>query len=171
VQKEQIEPAGLIERALEIARPRLDRSRVALTVSAAPGLPRIEADAVQLELALLNLVTNAIDAMGEGGSLDVRLTTTGTGVRLEVADSGPGIPEAMLTSIFEPWVTTKPFGRGTGLGLAIARSVIGAHGGTISVANRPGGGALFTVDLPAVNSPDGAADPRPENEARRRGRP
>jgi signal transduction histidine kinase len=171
VQKEQIEPAGLIERALEIARPRLDRSGVALSVSAAPGLPRIEADAVQLELALLNLVTNAMDAMGDGGTLDVKLTTTATGVRLEVADSGPGIPEAMLKSIFEPWVTTKPFGRGTGLGLAIARSVIGAHGGTISVANRPGRGAVFTVDLPAANSSDAAAEARPDNEARRMGRP
>ena len=119
VQKEQIDPAALIDRVIEIAQPRLDRSRVALSVGAAPGLPRIEADAVQLELALLNLVTNPIDDMADGGSLDLRLTPAGTGVRLEVADSGPGIPEAMLTSIFEPWVTTKPFGRGTGLGLAV----------------------------------------------------
>jgi signal transduction histidine kinase len=107
--------------------------------------------------------------MPDGGSLDLRLTPTRTGVRLEVADSGPGIPEAMLTSIFEPWVTTKPFGRGTGLGLAIARSVIGAHGGTISVANRPGGGAVFTVDLPAVAlaSP---VEPSAEGDARPQGR-
>ncbi len=175
VQKEQIEPAALIERALEIAQPRLARSRVTLSVSAAPGLPRIEADVVQLELALLNLVTNAIDAMGDGGSLSVRLTPAGTGVRLEVADSGPGIPEPMLASIFEPWVTTKPFGRGTGLGLAIARSVIGAHGGTIAVANRPAGGAVFTVDLPGV-TPAASAEPRPggepprDDDSRRQGR-
>jgi signal transduction histidine kinase len=169
VQKEQIDPAALIDRVIEIAQPRLDRSRVSLSVGAAPGLPRIEADAVQLELALLNLVTNAIDAMPDGGSLDLRLTPAGTGVRLEVADSGPGIPEAMLTSIFEPWVTTKPFGRGTGLGLAIARSVIGAHGGTISVANRSPRGAVFTVELPAV-APAASVEPRAESGARRQGR-
>ena len=149
VQRAQVDPAALIERVLEIAQPRLDRNQVRVTVRAAAGLPRIEADAVQLELALLNLVTNAIDAMGDGGSLSVTLTQNGDGVRLEVGDSGPGVPDALLPTIFEPWVTTKPYGRGTGLGLAIARGVIGAHGGTIGVANRPTGGAVFTVDLPA----------------------
>jgi two-component system, NtrC family, sensor kinase len=148
VQRVQVEPAALIGRVLEIAQPRLDRNHVVVDVQAAPGLPRIEADAVQLELALLNLVTNAIDAMVEGGTLTVRLSPLGEGVRLEVGDSGPGVPDALLPTIFEPWVTTKPFGRGTGLGLAIARGVIGAHGGTIQAGNRPTGGALFTVDLP-----------------------
>jgi len=119
-------------------------------VDAAPGLPDIEGDAVHLELALLNLVTNAIDAMGDGGALSVSLAPRGSGVRLEVGDSGPGVPESLIAQIFDPWVTTKPYGRGTGLGLAIARSVIGAHGGTISVANRPTGGAVFTVDLPVA---------------------
>jgi two-component system NtrC family sensor kinase len=151
VQRAQVEPAALIERVLEIAQPRLDRNHVAVTVHAAPGLPPIEADAVQLELALLNLVTNAIDAMIEGGSLTVTLSRLGAGVRLEVADSGPGVPEALLPTIFEPWVTTKPYGRGTGLGLAIARGVIGAHGGTIGVSNRQAGGAVFTVDLPPTH--------------------
>jgi two-component system, NtrC family, sensor kinase len=151
VQRTQVDPAALIGRVLEIAQPRLDRNHVVVAVNAVPGLPLIEADAVQLELALLNLVTNAIDAMVEGGSLTVTLSQLGDGVRLEVADSGPGVPEALLPTIFEPWVTTKPFGRGTGLGLAIARGVIGSHGGTIGVSNRPDGGALFTVDLPATH--------------------
>jgi signal transduction histidine kinase len=151
VQRAQVEPQALIERVLEIAQPRLDRNHVSVAVQAAPRLPRIEADAVQLELALLNLVTNAIDAMVEGGKLTVTLSRLGDGLRLEVGDSGPGVSEALLPTIFEPWVTTKPYGRGTGLGLAIARGVIGAHGGTIGVSNRPTGGALFTVDLPATN--------------------
>jgi len=151
VQRARVEPAALIERVLEIAQPRLDRNHVAVAVNAATVLPHIEADSVQLELALLNLITNAVDAMVEGGSLTVTLTPLDDGVRLEVADSGPGVPEALLPTIFEPWVTTKPYGRGTGLGLAIARGVIEAHGGTIGVSNRPEGGAVFTVDLPATH--------------------
>ena len=82
--------------------------------------------------------------------MTLTLAPRGDGIRLDVADSGPGIPESLLPRIFEPWVTTKPYGRGTGLGLAIARGVIGAHGGTISVANRATGGAVFTVDLPTT---------------------
>jgi signal transduction histidine kinase len=150
VQRAIVTPQALIERVLEIAQPRLDRNHVTVHVDTASGLPSIEADAVQLELALLNLVTNAIDAMGEGGTLSLKLAPRGTGVRLEVIDSGPGIPESLIGRIFDPWVTTKPYGRGTGLGLAIARSVIGAHGGTIAVANSPSGGAVFTVDLPVA---------------------
>jgi two-component system, NtrC family, sensor kinase len=166
VQRAPIEPRALIERVLEIAQPRLDRNHVSVDVQAAPDLPRIDADAVQLELALLNLVTNAIDAMVEGGSLTVALSRRGEGLHLDVVDSGPGVPEALLPTIFEPWVTTKPFGRGTGLGLAIARGVIGAHGGTISVSNRPGGGAVFAVDLPPTHvAPPGAPVEQPVTQA------
>ena len=116
------------------------------------GLPHIEADTVQLELALLNLVTNAIDAMVEGGSLTVMLyAARAMGCASRLPTAVPACPTALLHTIFEPWVTTKPFGRGTGLGLAIARGVIEAHGGTIGVSNRPDGGAVFTVDLPATH--------------------
>ena len=96
VQRARVEPAALIDRVLEIAQPRLDRNHVAVAVNAAPQLPHIEADSAQLELALLNLITNAIDAMVEGGSLTVTLAPLDDGVRLEVADSGPGVPEALL---------------------------------------------------------------------------
>jgi two-component system, NtrC family, sensor kinase len=149
---------------LEIAQPRLDRNHVTVRVQAEPDLPRIEADTVQLELALLNLVTNAVDAMVEGGTLTLTLSRFSDGVRLEVADSGPGVPENMMHTIFEPWVTTKPFGRGTGLGLAIARGVVGAHGGTITVSNRPPGGAVFTVELPPAHAAAASAAEEPVAE-------
>jgi signal transduction histidine kinase len=152
VQRIEVEPSALIDRVLEIAQPRLDRNHVTVEVHVEPGLPKIEADTVQLELALLNLVTNAIDAMVEGGKLTLTLSRIGDSIRLEVGDSGPGVPEGLIHTIFEPWVTTKPFGRGTGLGLAIARGVIAAHGGTITVSNRPAGGAVFTVDLPPAHA-------------------
>jgi signal transduction histidine kinase len=158
VPKEAIAPSSLIEHVLEIAQPRLERSRVVADVKVEPDLPLVEADAIQLELALLNLVTNAIDAMPDGGVLSVTLAARDGGVRLEVGDSGTGIADDLLPRVFDAWVTTKPFGRGSGLGLAIARSVIATHGGSITVANRPTGGAVFTIDLPA-------AETRPQPDA------
>ncbi len=111
-------------------------------------MPDVDANAPQLELALLNLVTNALDAMPQGGTLRIRGAAREGGVRLEVSDSGPGIPADLLPHLFEPWVTTKPVGHGTGLGLGLVREVVRAHGGEIHAANQSGGGALFTIDLP-----------------------
>ena len=159
IPRERSAPAPLMNRVLEIAQPRLERNRVVVSVKNEPDLPFIEADVVQLELALLNLVTNALDAMGDHGTLSVSLLRSPRGVRIDVADSGPGVPDALLPTIFEPWVTTKPFGRGTGLGLAIARGVIAGHGGTIQVVNRPEGGAVFSVDLPAAPEPSEPKEP------------
>ncbi|HXH06054.1 MAG TPA: ATP-binding protein [Vicinamibacterales bacterium] len=140
----------LVERACETARPRLERARVELVVRLNEPLPPVEADVAQLELALLNLIANSLDAMPAGGTLAITATPTGDGVRLEVADTGSGIPADVLPRVFEPWVTTKPVGQGTGLGLAIVRDVVKGHGGSVSARNGPQGGAIITVDLPAA---------------------
>jgi len=153
---------ALVERACAIARPRLVRSGVQLDVRLDEPLPDVDANAPQLELALLNLVTNALDAMPEGGTLTIHGVATERGIRLEVADSGPGIPADLLPHLFEPWVTTKPVGHGTGLGLSIVREVLRAHGGEIHAANQPGDGAVFTIDLPRS-----AASPSYSGPARR----
>jgi len=79
-------------------------------------------------------------------------------VRLEVADTGPGIPAELRTRIFEPFFTTKAPGHGTGLGLALCRGIIEAHGGTIQMESRPGHGTVFRIELPLVTPP--AAPPR-----------
>ena len=71
-------------------------------------------------------------------------------LRLEIEDTGGGIPPELLAHIFDPWVTTKAQGKGSGLGLTIARQVVASHGGTIRVDNRPGTGAVFTIELPAA---------------------
>ena len=106
-------------------------------------------DETDLELALLNLVTNGIDAMPSGGELSIRAEVIERGVRLVIRDTGEGIPEDLLPRIFDPWVTTKAPGRGTGLGLSIARDVIARLGGTIEVQSQRGQGTAFTIDLPA----------------------
>lgn len=142
--------ADIITRVRDLALPRLTRHEIRLEVSLAPDLPSIKVDATQLEMALLNLVTNAIDAMPGGGTLSIAGTKHADGLRVEIADTGPGIPAAVIDRLFEPWVTTKPVGHGSGLGLAIVRDVVRAQGGSVSASNRAVG-ALFAIELPAAD--------------------
>ena len=143
--------ADIIERVREVAQPQLSRSHIRLDVSVDEDLPAVKADATQLEMALLNLVTNALDAMPGGGTLSIAARGRPGGVRVEVADTGYGIGPEVIDRLFESWVTTKPAGQGTGLGLAIVRDVVQAHGGSISASNQSTG-ALFVIDLPSAGS-------------------
>lgn len=117
-------------------------------------LPPTQADSTQLQQVFLNLFLNAFHAMPRGGELRVRtsLEVDGATIRIEVSDTGSGIREDLLDKVFEPFFTTRA--KGTGLGLALSRQVIERHGGTITVANRPGGGALFTLRLPVRAEPE-----------------
>jgi signal transduction histidine kinase len=143
----------LVERVCDAIRPSLDAAQIALALDMPGAHAPIVVDATNLELALLNLMTNAVDAMPEGGTLTVRLEqVTAARVRIEIADTGHGIANDLLPRIFEPWVSTKTPDRGTGLGLSIARDVVSAHGGSISVASEMGQGTTFTIELPADTS-------------------
>lgn len=143
--------ADIIARVREVAQPRLARHNIRLEASVDEGLPPIRADATQLEMAFLNLVTNALDAMPGGGTLSIAATAGPQGIRVEIADTGGGIPPEVIDRLFDPWVTTKPVGRGSGLGLAIVRDVVRSHGGSISASNEAVG-ARFVIELPAANS-------------------
>jgi len=147
-QSELIRIADVIEQVREVSAPRLSRTNIRLVVDVDASVPPVKAHAAQLEMALLNLVTNALDAMPTGGVLRISATPVADGVRIEVADTGPGIPGAIAEHLFDPWVTTKPVGQGTGLGLAIVRDVVHAHNGRVS-ARSEGHGAIFVIDLPA----------------------
>jgi two-component system NtrC family sensor kinase len=102
----------------------------------------------------MNLVGNArqaIEQQGQGGTIRLRTKRIAEStVLLEVADNGPGIPQAILARIFDPFFTTKPVGVGTGLGLAIVLSVVREHGGQVHVLSPPQGGAVFQIELPAA---------------------
>jgi two-component system, NtrC family, sensor kinase len=151
----------LLQRVCDAIRPNLDAANIRLNVSLSPGPTEVIVDTTSLELALLNLMTNAIDAMPNGGSLAVRVMPLPPDrVIVEITDSGHGSPPELLVRIFEPWVTTKKPGRGTGLGLAITRDVVTANGGTISVTSQVGRGTTFTIELP------GAADAARPSEVR-----
>ena len=139
----------VLARVADVAKPKLHASGISLDLHVATDLPPLQADSEEIELAMLNLVTNSLDAMPEGGSLSIRATPIATGVRIEVADTGSGIPKDLLPRIFQPWVTTKAAGRGTGLGLSITHDVIARHGGTISATSEPGRQTVFTIELPS----------------------
>ncbi|MGE4067275.1 MAG: sensor histidine kinase [Vicinamibacterales bacterium] len=151
---------AILVQVVEAVRPTLDAAGVALDLDLTPAPTPIDADVTSLELALLNLLTNAVDAMPAGGTLSIRASAPDPQtVRIEVSDTGQGIAAELLPHIFEAWVSTKKPGRGTGLGLAITRDVVAGHGGTISVASQVGRGTTFTIDLPAAQraEPAGSA--------------
>ncbi|MBI5367274.1 MAG: PAS domain-containing protein, partial [Planctomycetes bacterium] len=116
----------------------------------APDLPRVAGDPQQLQQVLLNLLTNALDALPGPGRIRIGSRRGPDGrVQVWVADSGCGIPAANLPRIFDPFFTTKPPGKGTGLGLYLCRRILTHLGGTVECASEPGRGATFTVTLPA----------------------
>jgi signal transduction histidine kinase len=143
---------SVLARMGDAMRARLASSGVTLDLKVPRTLPGVAANEAQLELALLNLVTNALDAMPDGGTLTLAATNTGGRVRIDVRDTGTGIDAAVLPRLFEPWVTTKPTGRGTGLGLSITRDLITSLGGTIAVSTSSRQGTMFTIELPAAES-------------------
>jgi CheY-like chemotaxis protein len=138
--------------------------------SAAP-LP-LHADRGMIDLVLLNLAVNARDAMPEGGTLiveTVREERAGQALaRLDVRDSGKGIPAEILPRIFEPFFTTKDVGKGTGLGLATVFGIVQEHGGTIEVDSQPGRGTAFRVFFP-LSTRKPAADQGPRADGPRGG--
>ncbi|MDZ4696869.1 MAG: ATP-binding protein [Deltaproteobacteria bacterium] len=112
-------------------------------------------NANQMEQVLVNLLSNAFDAIAststEGdGRIEITTSRDGDTVILEVADTGPGIPEGLNERLFDPFFTTKEEGKGTGLGLAVTYAIVGEHRGTIRASNRREGGAAFTLAFPVV---------------------
>jgi signal transduction histidine kinase len=126
-------------------------------VSLAPELPSHELDEAQLEQVCLALMTNAVEAMPEGGRLTVTTAAaSGAEIRLEIADSGQGIPPEQLQKIFQLFYTRKA--RGTGVGLAITKRIVEGHGGVIEVESDLTKGTKFRLILP-VRTPTGAPAP------------
>ncbi len=119
----------------------------AYPVSFHPGpVPAFPMDAEKMRRVFINLLENAAAAAGAEGRVEIRLAPEESRVRVTVSDNGPGIPPGAVERIFEPYFTTKH--RGMGLGLAVVRKVIEEHGGRVTAANRPEGGACFTLVLP-----------------------
>jgi signal transduction histidine kinase len=141
---------GLLPAFSELLRER----GVGLQLELSPALPEVRVDPMQLEQALVEIVSNALDAMPQGGQLRIGASLNGDGsnpgeVSIEIADTGPGIPDQVLPSVCEPFFTTRQ--EGTGLGLAIAKRYIEQNGGRLEIMSRPSG-TTVRVRLPVVTS-------------------
>lgn len=174
LQAEPIVPAELLTGLQEILGHTLD-AVIAVHTNAVPGLPRLMADKQQLETVLLNLATNARDAMPDGGTLTLVAAAevvldgakhaaglaSGRYVRLSVVDTGAGMSAATLARVVEPFFTTKSAGKGTGLGLSMAKGFAEQSGGRFAIESRPGYGTMVTVWMPeaASSGVDAPADP------------
>ena len=112
------------------------------------NLPEVECIPSQLNQVFMNLLVNAAQAITEHGKITLRTRREGENVRIEVADTGSGIPQEIINRIFDPFFTTKPVGTGTGLGLSITHGIIRKHGGRIDVVSEPGKGTTFSVTIP-----------------------
>jgi signal transduction histidine kinase len=136
----------LVQELADFVRPVAARQGLTIHVETDPAAPLMEIDRTLLRQAVLNLVKNGMEALSRGGALTITSRWTGDAVEIGVSDTGPGIDPAVAERFFEPFFTTKP--QGTGLGLSITRQIIEEHGGELGWANRPGGGATFTIRLP-----------------------
>ena len=142
----------VINSVLELKAPDLKLQNVVVETRLDPELPEVLADYFQLQQVLINLVSNADDAMTEAhgrGTLTIATGKSARGIRISLADDGPGISPEHVIHIFDPFFTTKAVGKGTGLGLSICHGIIKSHGGTIEVETEPGKGTTFTIELPA----------------------
>ncbi|MBC7975270.1 MAG: PAS domain S-box protein, partial [Myxococcales bacterium] len=148
---ESIDLAGVVRQSVSICDHLVERGGITLEIEVDPELPVVQAVGGQLEQVLINLITNAVHAVENGGHVVVRAQIESPStVLLEVADSGPGIADEDRERIFEPFFTTKSDGKGTGLGLPIVRNIIDQHRGEISVGRSHLGGASFRVILPTI---------------------
>jgi len=143
----------IVARLLPLMEYAARRDGVRLTSDVPDTLPSIVADPKQLQQVLINLLVNAIEAVGPEGTVGLRAEPARRGdregVAISVTDTGPGIPVEHRAAVFRPFFTTKPRGKGTGLGLSICRDIVKEHGGEIAITVPGGGGTTFVVWLPA----------------------
>ena len=149
----------LLREAVELLSFELRIANIEIVYDLERDLPLVWADGHQLKQVIVNLVTNARQAVQDSAPprqlrLATRYDERHSSVGIEVADSGPGIPAELRARVFEPFFTTKPDGEGTGLGLALARGMVEGHGGTIEIESTPGEGARFIISLPLGAPPE-----------------
>ncbi len=131
----------------------LERAKVEVHLNLMPRLPLIKGNAGKLQQVFLNLVLNARDAMDAGGTLTISTSANEDSARIEVTDTGQGIPSENLSRIYDPFFTTKMARKGTGLGLSVTYGIVREHGGSIEVQSEPGAGTLFHLEFPFAQKP------------------
>jgi C4-dicarboxylate-specific signal transduction histidine kinase len=156
---EPVPVSKLIADTLALSAERFRSRGIGLDVAPVAAGLEIECRGAQICQVLINLVSNAFDAVQEGGGKDRRVGVAavdlGDSVALRVSDTGPGVPAKVRDKIFQPFFTTKPVGRGTGLGLSISKGIVESHGGTLEFEDGAGGGSTFVVHLPKTQRGEG----------------
>jgi len=147
---EDVDVNHTINQTVDILENYARSNNIDIQTDLAEDLPIIAGDQAQLQQVVLNLMNNAIDAIGKDGIISVRTATEKAEISISITDSGPGIPEHMQKRVFDPFFTTKSAGKGTGLGLWISYSIIEKMGGNLSLQSKEGRGATFTIRLPIV---------------------
>ena len=141
----------MIRQLIELSAQRAKYGNVVIKTGFAEDLPRTKVSESEIQQVFLNLINNAIDAIGkQGGSIEITSKLEGDKIVLEIADNGSGIPKANLASIFDPFFTTKPVGKGTGLGLSICYGIIKKMGGEIDVQSEVDVGTTFRITIPVT---------------------
>jgi signal transduction histidine kinase len=142
----------LIHETLALLRGEIERARARVSMSGEGSAPRVLGDPAQLKQLILNVLINALEAIEEGGRITIRLSHVVSSQQLvvEIADTGPGVPDELLSKMFEAFVTTKP--EGSGLGLAICRAIADAHHAVIRAENNPAGpGTRIVLEFPVFD--------------------
>ncbi|MCB2170593.1 MAG: two-component sensor histidine kinase [Deltaproteobacteria bacterium] len=147
---EDVDVNSTIDQTITILENHARINNIDIQVDLAETVPIIAGDQAQLQQVFLNLITNAIDAIGSNGAIEVASWRTDDHIVVTIKDDGPGLSEDMMRKIFDPFFTTKDPGKGTGLGLWVSHSIIAKMGGGIHVKNNPDKGAIFTVEIPIV---------------------
>ncbi len=151
--QEQVDINGILEETIDFLRNEAHYRSIELRTELDPNLPLTNSDSSQLQQVVLNILNNAIDAIGKSGTIVVRSAFDPKEKELvvSISDDGPGIPGELLDKIFDPFFTTKEVGKGTGLGLSISYSIVDKLGGRILVSSELGKGTEFAIHLPLVN--------------------
>lgn len=161
LEKREVDINRILESTLSLREHNLAVNNVAIIRNYDAHLPPILADGDQLQQVFLNLINNAFDAMFEahrGGNLEVRTSKKDGWIMVEVADDGPGVPEAVQDKIFDPFFTTKEVGKGTGLGMSLSYGIVNEHGGRIYLDRTYHTGAKFVMEFPADRPPGPSND-------------
>ena len=146
---ESIDIKEVIENAISMCHHIILSQKIKMMKGIGPDL-WIKADKIQIEEAIVNIALNACQAMKDGGELTIKAYEEGGSIKVEIADTGPGIPQEDLDKIFDPFFTTKEPGKGTGLGLTISYAIIKNYGGIIDCESRIGEGTTFIITLPKI---------------------
>jgi two-component system, NtrC family, sensor kinase len=153
-ERDAVDVNTLIEEAISFLEKEANNNDIVIYRNYQKDLPPIITDGPKVQQVILNIINNSIDAVEKKGVINISTSLDVQKITISIEDTGPGFRPEIMDKIFDPFYTTKAPGKGTGLGLSISYNIIKQLGGSINVGNREGGGAIITIDIPAVTVGD-----------------